>query len=119
MQWPVCSNWNALDDREGLENFLIQNRHIGYFGSLCSPEPTYIDTVNRVFAPSQEEIDFWGEIVSLRDEHDDAVTIDGKWYVRNKLLWGGLRPTVAADFGVHRNTDHWVMRVGRVGGVAK
>lgn len=119
MQWPVCSNWNALDDLEGLENFLIQNRHIGYFGSLCSPEPTYIDIVNRVFTPSQEEIDFWGEIVSLQEEHDDDVKIDGKWYVRNKLLWGRLRLTLAAHFGVHPNPDNWVMRVEQVGGLVK
>src|SRR3546814_11447446 len=84
MQWPVCSNWNALDDLEGLENFLIQNRHIGYFGSLCSPEPTYIDIVNRVFTPSQEEIDLWGEIVSLQEEHEDDVKKIGRETCRER-----------------------------------
>src|SRR3546814_12331109 len=68
---------------------------------------------------SQEEIDFWGEIVSLQDEHDDDVKIDGKWYVRNKLLWGRLRLTLAAHFGVHPNPDNWVMRVEQVGGLVK
>src|SRR3546814_3229865 len=66
--------------------------------------------VNRVFTPSQEEIDFWGEIVALQEEHDDDVKIDGKWYVRNKLLWGRLRLTLAAHFGVHPNPDNRVMR---------
>lgn len=119
MQWPVCSNWNAMDDLEGLENFLIQNRQIGYFGSLCSPEPTYVDIVNRVFTPSQQEIDFWGEIVALQEEHDDDVKIEGKWYVRNKLLWGRLRLDLAAHFGVHPNLENRRMELQQVGGLVK
>ncbi|ATE66386.1 HpcH/HpaI aldolase/citrate lyase family protein [Rhizorhabdus dicambivorans] len=119
MQWPVCSNWNAMDDLEGLESFLIQNRQIGYFGSLCSPEPTYIDIVNRVFTPPQEEVDFWGEIVALQEEHDDDVKIDGKWYVRNKLLWGRLRLDLAARFGVRPNLEKRRMKLDQVGGLVK
>lgn len=119
MQWPVCSNWNAVDDLEGLENFLIENRHIGYFGSLCSPEPTYIDIVNRVFTPSQEEVDFWGEIVALQEEHDDDVKIDGKWYVRNKLLWGRLRLSLAAHFAVYPDLKNCRMKLEQVGGLVK
>src|SRR3546814_18757824 len=83
-------------------SYVCSSDLIGYFGSLCSPEPTYIDIVNRVFTPSQEEIDFWGEIVALQEEHDDDVKIDGKWYVRNKLLWGRLRLTLAAHFEIGR-----------------
>lgn len=119
MQWPVCSNWNAMDDLEGLENFLVQNRHIGYFGSLCSPEPTYIDIVNRVFTPSQKEIDFWGEIVALQEQYDNDVKIDGKWYVRNKSAWGRLRMDLAAHFGVYPNASVRKMKVEQVGGLMK
>lgn len=117
MQWPICSNWNAMDDMEGLEQFLLQNRSFGYFGALCTPEPNYIELVNRVFTPSQEEIDFWGEIVALQTKYDDDIKIDGKWYVRNKSKWGILRIELAAHFGVHPNTSNRKMKVEQVGGI--
>lgn len=119
MQWPVCSNWNAMDDVEGLEKYLIQNRHIGYFGSLCSPEPSYIERVNRIFTPSQTEIDHWGEVVALQEQYDDDVKIDGKWYVRNKSAWGRLRMELAAWFGVVPNTENRKLKVEQVGGLMK
>jgi citrate lyase subunit beta/citryl-CoA lyase len=119
MQWPVCSNWNAMDDLDGLKDFLIQSRHIGYIGALCTPEPRYIDIVHKVFTPSQEEIDFWGEIVSLQEQYDDDVKIDGKWYVRNKSAWGRIRMDLAASFGVHPNIENRKMKVEQVGGVMK
>ena len=119
MQWPISSNWNAMDDLEGLEKFLTQNRHIGYFGAICTPEPTYIDIVNKVFTPPQEEIDFWGEIVSLQEEHDHDVKIDGKWYARNRSQWGRLRLNFAAAFGVFPRPDRRKMKVEQVGGIMK
>jgi hypothetical protein len=33
---------------------------MGYFGSLCTPEPRYIALINQIFTPTQAEIDFWG-----------------------------------------------------------
>ncbi|MBB6123369.1 aldolase/citrate lyase family protein [Sphingobium subterraneum] len=119
MQWPVCCNWNAMDDREGLENYLIQNRQIGYFGSICSPEPSYIDTVNRIFTPPQDEIDSWGEIVALQEQYDDDVKIDGKWYARNRSKWGRLRLDLAAAYGVYPRPDRPKMKVEQVGGIMK
>lgn len=119
MQWPVCCNWNALDDLEGLENYLTENRQFGYFGSLCSPVPSYIEVVNRVFTPSQQEIDFWGEIVSLQEKYDDDVKIDGVWYARNRSKWGRLRLELAAYYGVYPNPDAYGMKVDQVGGATK
>lgn len=119
MQWPICSNWNALNDLEGLENFLIQNRHIGYFGALCNPNSTYLEIVNRVFTPPQDEIDFWGEIVSLQEQFDDDIKIDGKWYPRNRSAWGRLRINLAAAFGIHPRPERTKMSVEQVGGIMK
>ena len=119
MQWPICSNWNAMHDMDGLEQFLLQNRSFGYFGALCTPEPKYIELVNRVFTPPQEEIDFWGEIVALQEQYDDDIKIDGKWYVRNKSKWGALRMELAAHFGVHPRTEGRTMQVEQVGGIVK
>jgi citrate lyase subunit beta/citryl-CoA lyase len=119
MQWPICSNWNDLSDLEGLRRFLEQNRSFGYFGSLCTPEPKYIALVNEVFTPSQEEVDFWGEIVALQDQYDDDVKIDGRWYVRNKSKWGKLRLELAAYFGVYPNENNRKMKVEQVGGIIK
>jgi citrate lyase subunit beta/citryl-CoA lyase len=119
MQWPICSNWNAMHDMEGLESFLLQSRSFGYFGALCTPEPKYIELVNRVFTPSQEEIDFWGEIVALQEQYDDDIKIDGKWYVRNKSAWGLLRMELAAHFGVYPNAAGRMMKVEQVGGIVK
>jgi len=119
MQWPVSSNWNAMNDLDGLEKFLTQNRHIGYFGAICTPEPTYVDIVNRIFTPSQEEIDLWGEIVSLQEQYDNDVKIDGKWYARNRSQWGRQRLGLAAAFGVHPRPDRRKMKVEQVGGIVK
>jgi len=119
MQWPICSNWNAMDDMEGLEQFLLQNRSFGYFGALCTPEPAYVDLVNRVFTPAQEEIDFWGEIVALQAQYDDDIKIDGKWFVRNKSKWGALRIELAAHYGIFPDTENRKMQVDQVGGIVK
>lgn len=119
MQWPVCSNWNALNDLEGLEAFLLENRKFGYFGALCNPDPRYIEIVNRVFTPPQDEVDFWGEVVALQEQHDDDVKIDGTWYPRNRSAWGRLRLDLAAAFGVHPSPDRPRMKVEQVGGIMK
>ena len=119
MQWPICCNWNAMDDFEGLEKYLIGNRHMGYFGSLCTPEPSYIALVNKIFTPTQAEIDFWGEIVFLQEQYDNDIKIDGKWFVRNKQKWGRLRLSLGAAFGVYPNTENRKMKVDQVGGFMK
>ena len=117
MQWPICSNWNAMDDMEGLERFLLQNRSFGYFGALCTPEPKYVELVNRVFTPPQAEIDFWGEVVALQTQYDNDIKIDGKWYVRNKSKWGIQRMELAAHYGIYPNTADRKMTVEQVGGI--
>ena len=75
--------------------------------------------MNRVFTPSQEEVDFWGEIVALQEEHDDDVKIVGKWDVRNKLLWGRLRLSLAAHFAVYPDLKNRRMKLEQVGGLVK
>jgi citrate lyase subunit beta/citryl-CoA lyase len=119
MQWPICCNWNAMDDFDGLEKYLIGNRYMGYFGSLCTPEPRYIALINQVFTPPQAEIDFWGEIVALQEQHDEDIKIDGKWFVRNKSAWGRLRLELGAAFGVYPNTENRKMKIEQVGGFMK
>jgi citrate lyase subunit beta / citryl-CoA lyase len=119
MQWPICCNWNAMDDFDGLEKYLIGNRHMGYFGSLCTPEPRYIALINQIFTPTQAEIDFWGEIVALQEQYDEDIKIDGKWFVRNKSAWGRLRLDLGAAFGVYPNTENRKMKIEQVGGFMK
>ena len=102
--YPVSGVWNPASDLEGLESFAQESRHIGYFGLLVLPIAEHVELVNRVFTPTQDEIDYWAEIVRLMDAASSEVVPDlvvqNQIVPANRFQWGQLRLALGAAFGV-------------------
>jgi citrate lyase subunit beta/citryl-CoA lyase len=108
--YPMSGVWNPAQDLEGLEKFAVNSRNIGYSGLLVLPLPEHIALVNRVFTPSQDEIDYWAEIVGLMEavNTDDVMpdlVVGGQVVPENRLLWGRLRLELAGHYGVTPSPD--------------
>ncbi len=117
VQWPVSGNWNPIDDLEGLEKFAIQSRRIGYVGLGCMPVAEHVEVINRVFTPTQEEVDYWAEIVPIIDAAATDVVVDGQSLPPNKAKWGRRRLELAAYFGVVPSDDRRRLTAEYVGGL--
>ena len=117
-KWPVCSNWNAISDVEGLEKFYLQNRQMGYAGAICVPTKSHIELANKIFTPPQEEMDYWGEVVPLMEQHDNDVVIDGGYLPRNKIKWGRIRLALGAEYGVLPRPDRRKLKLDSVGKIS-
>ena len=117
IQWPMSGNWNPVDDLEGLEKFAIQSRRIGYVGLTCMPVAEHVEVINRVFTPSQEEVDYWAEIVPIVDAAQTDVVVDGQVLPPNKAKWGRRRLQLAAYFGVVPSGGRQRLTAQHVGGL--
>jgi len=60
--YPVTGLWQDIADKEGLKDFAIQSRDIGYNG-MSVIHPSHIPIVNDVFSPTKEEISEWVGII--------------------------------------------------------
>jgi citrate lyase subunit beta/citryl-CoA lyase len=103
--YPVCGVWNPAADLEGFENFAVACRNIGYFGLMTMPLPEHVEIANRVFTPTQEEIDYWAEIVELMDavQEDELVpdlVVQNQIIPANRGGWGRIRLALGAAYGV-------------------
>jgi citrate lyase subunit beta / citryl-CoA lyase len=117
VRWPVSGNWNPLDDAAGLEKFAIQSRRIGYVGLTCIPVAEHVEVIHRVFTPSQEEVDYWAEIVPIVDAAGTDVRVEGEVLPPNKAKWGRRRLELASYFGVVPSRDRRQLAAERVGGL--
>jgi citrate lyase subunit beta/citryl-CoA lyase len=117
VKWPVSGNWNLLDDPAGLEKFAIESRRIGYVGLGCVPVAEHVEIIHRVFTPSQEEVDYWAEIVPIVDAAETDVVVEGEVLPPNKAKWGRRRLELAAHFGVVPSGDRRPLAAQRVGGL--
>jgi citrate lyase subunit beta / citryl-CoA lyase len=116
--WPVSGNWNPVDDLDGLERFAIESRRIGYFGMTCLPVREHVEVINRVFTPTQDEIDYWAEIVPIVDAAETDVVVDGEALPPNKAKWGRWRLELAAYFGVVPGSDRKRLAAEHVGALS-
>lgn len=121
---PVSGVWNPATDLEGLERFSVSCRNIGYVGLLVMPIPAHVALVNRVFTPSQEEVDYWAEVIRLMgtvatDELVPDLVVEGQAVPANRALWGQLRLELAAAFGVVPRDDRQMLVADRVGHAAE
>jgi citrate lyase subunit beta/citryl-CoA lyase len=55
--------WERLDDLDGLRAFSRQGRQLGYRGMIVI-HPSHVATVNAVFSPSADEIDYYRGLVA-------------------------------------------------------
>ena len=60
--YPVTGLWQDITDKEGLKDFAIKSRDIGYNG-MSVIHPSHIPIVNDVFSPTKEEISEWVGII--------------------------------------------------------
>jgi citrate lyase subunit beta/citryl-CoA lyase len=113
----MSGNWNPVDDLEGLEKFAVQSRRIGYVGLGCMPVAEHVAVINRVFTPTQEEVDYWAEIVPIVDAAKTDVVVGGEVLPPNKAKWGRRRLEIAAYFGILPGGDRPRLSPEHVGGL--
>lgn len=119
VRYPMSGLWNPTKDPEGLENFAVQTRNIGYYGMMVMPLPEHVEAVNRVFTPAQEEINYWAEIARLMDEVSADVAPDlvvgGEVVPANRRSWADIRLALGAAYGVVPSDDRPVLVADHVG----
>ena len=59
--------WPDIQDSEGLKNFALQSRRLGFTG-MSAIHPSQIDAINATFTPSPEEVDYCTKVVQAFDE---------------------------------------------------
>jgi citrate lyase subunit beta / citryl-CoA lyase len=79
---PLDTVWVDLQDEEGLEASTRTALALGFQGKMCI-HPNQIPVVNRVFTPSNAEIDFAERVVAAfaqaEQEGSAAIQLDGKF----------------------------------------
>ena len=79
---PLDTVWVDLQDEEGLEASTRQALALGFQGKMCI-HPNQVGVVNRVFTPSNAEIDFAERVVAAfaqaEKEGSAAIQLDGKF----------------------------------------
>lgn len=77
------SIWQKIDDIDGLKQDAMIAKRLGYSGKTII-HPTHIDSVNEVFFPSQNEIDWANKVMSIVKQFEEkgdkrgALKVDGK-----------------------------------------
>ena len=73
--------YNDIQNAEGFEAECVQGRQLGFDGKTLI-HPSQVDPCNRVFAPSEAEIEQAGKIIAAFEEAEAAgkgvVTVDGR-----------------------------------------
>lgn len=67
---PFVGLWQAIDDLDGLAAFAAQNRQLGFRGQVLI-HPSHVDTVNRAYSPTSEEIEHARRVI---EEFEDAIS---------------------------------------------
>jgi citrate lyase subunit beta/citryl-CoA lyase len=79
---PLDTVWVDLQDEEGLEASTRLALGLGFQGKMCI-HPNQIPLVNRVFTPTNAEIDFAERVVAAfakaEAEGSAAIQLDGKF----------------------------------------
>lgn len=65
--YPTVSSWWNIKDLDGLERDARLNRQLGFRG-MTVMHPTHVPIVNRVFTPSQEEVEFYEGLIQAMDD---------------------------------------------------
>lgn len=63
----IDSIWQNINDMDGLERDLVFGKKLGYTGK-CIIHPSQINLAHKVFAPSQQDIQWAKKVVSTLDE---------------------------------------------------
>ncbi len=73
--------WPDIKDAEGLQRYALQARRLGFTG-MSLIHPGQIDTINAVFSPTKEEVEYAGEVVKAFEEAqargDGSIALGGQ-----------------------------------------
>jgi citrate lyase subunit beta / citryl-CoA lyase len=95
---PLTALWERIRDLDGLEQFTIDSRKMGFRGQVVL-HPTHVPVVNRAYTPAAEEIDFYR---GLKKAYEDAA---GRG--EGAVMYGDIHIDKAhAD-----KADEWLARV--------
>lgn len=72
---PIDSVFTSLHDLDGVERDACLSRSLGFTAKACI-YPTHVDLINRVFAPSQDELDQARALVERFDAADGTGVIE-------------------------------------------
>jgi citrate lyase subunit beta/citryl-CoA lyase len=59
--------WPDLQDLEGLSKFALQARRLGFTG-MSAIHPSQVESINRVFSPTPEEVDYCRKVIVAFEE---------------------------------------------------
>ncbi|HEV8297644.1 MAG TPA: CoA ester lyase [Acidimicrobiales bacterium] len=68
VRYPIGGGVTARTDLDGIREFMIENKQIGYTGAHCAPSRAVIEVVNEVFTPTRDEIADWCERIPILEE---------------------------------------------------
>ena len=78
---PLDTPTTEFKDLAKFERDLIAARHLGYKGKFCI-HPTQVEIANRIFAPTQDELDWARRIIDAYDvgkaQGRGAIALDGE-----------------------------------------
>jgi len=58
--------WPDISDSEGLKRYALQSRRLG-FGGMSLIHPGQAETINQVFSPTADEIDYCRKVIEAFD----------------------------------------------------
>lgn len=64
---PLTALWERIRDLDGLREFSISNRKMGFRGQVVL-HPTHVPVVNEAFTPAKEDIDFYRGLLAAYEE---------------------------------------------------
>jgi citrate lyase subunit beta/citryl-CoA lyase len=80
--FPIGGYTTSRRDVEGVREFSIENRELGYNGVMCPGAPEIVKAVNEVFTPSRERIDAWLKVLPALEQAEKegltATTFEGR-----------------------------------------
>jgi len=74
---PVETVYPTIDDPEGLEVFASSALHMGFGGMLCI-HPNQVGIANRIFSPTDHEIEWAQKVLAAAQENGGAFRLDGQ-----------------------------------------
>ena len=64
---PLTALWERLDDLDGLREFAVRGRRLGFRGMIAI-HPSHVPVINDVFTPADSEIAFYEGLITAYEE---------------------------------------------------
>jgi citrate lyase subunit beta / citryl-CoA lyase len=64
---PLTALWERLDDLDGLREFAVRGRQLGFRGMIAI-HPSHVPVINDVFTPTAEDIAFYQGLVNAYEQ---------------------------------------------------